>query len=98
MHVTRLAQTGIAAPDGRSFPWGPIQRIHEIGDIQIVEYLDDRSRFAEGHQDGHGRTMFTHTSTERTRHAASTASTAPSSARSVTSDPARTRRPRSTST
>lgn len=34
------------APDGRTFPWGPIQQVHQISGIQIVEYLADNSTIA----------------------------------------------------
>ncbi len=56
---TPLPPTGIEAPDGRRFPWGPIQQIHTVGDFAIVEFLDDRSKFdAEDSWAGHGDTMF----------------------------------------
>jgi hypothetical protein len=48
-------------PDGKRFSWGPIQAIHEVGDIQVVEYLDDRSNHSESQPyawDRHGRTLF----------------------------------------
>jgi hypothetical protein len=59
-HLSPLRKTGIKAPDGREFVWGPIQRIHEIGDeYQVVEYLWDASTMAPGSDVGdHGRTFY----------------------------------------
>lgn len=41
----RLTGSRTNGPGGRPFPWGPIDRVHEIGDIQIVEYRRDLSNF-----------------------------------------------------
>lgn len=30
-------------PDGRTFSWGPVDRIHEIGNITVVEFRTDQS-------------------------------------------------------
>jgi hypothetical protein len=47
------------APDGRQFTWGPVTAIHTVGNIQVVEYLDDRSNFGrEAEWVGHGDTKF----------------------------------------
>lgn len=35
------------APDGREHAWGPITAIHEVGDIQVVEYRRDTSNHSE---------------------------------------------------
>lgn len=57
--VEPLRKTGIKAPDGREFVWGPIQKIHQIGEYQIVEYLWDRSRAAAGSDvSDHGKTFY----------------------------------------
>ena len=46
-------------PDGRKFPWGPIDKVHQVGPYQIVEYRRDMSNsgmtsdFSE-----HGRVQF----------------------------------------
>lgn len=33
-------------PDGRRFPWGPVQRVHAIGRYEVVEYLRDNSNLS----------------------------------------------------
>lgn len=38
--MMRRAQIG---PDGTSFPWGPIDKVHVIGSYQIVQYRVDAS-------------------------------------------------------
>lgn len=43
----------LIAPDGRRFPWGPIQHIHRIGRYEVVEYLRDASNM---HSDDPDRT------------------------------------------
>lgn len=46
-------------PDDRNFPWGPIDRIHRIGNIKIVEYRQDRSRTPQPeYWADHGTTAF----------------------------------------
>ena len=52
---------GIYGPDGRKFPWGPIQAIHSISGIDVVEYLIDMSNHAGNGPDGyadHGATRY----------------------------------------
>lgn len=49
-------------PAGRKFAWGPIVKVHEIGEYQIVEFLRDLSNFhltgqANPYAD-HGATQF----------------------------------------
>lgn len=47
------------APDGRVFPWGPIDAIHCVGPYAIVEYREDRSTFTPASSwQNHGRTLF----------------------------------------
>jgi hypothetical protein len=56
-----LPKTGIPAPDGRSFPWGPIVRIHKVGPYEIVEFLVDRSNHSPHQPEAlidHGTTAF----------------------------------------
>lgn len=45
-------------PDGRTFPWGPIDKIHEIGEYQIIEYREDKSGFNRDAWETHNRTVF----------------------------------------
>ncbi len=40
------------------FVWGPCVSVHKLGEYTVLEYLDDRSRWARSRQDGHGRTLF----------------------------------------
>lgn len=57
-----LARTGDNLdPLGREFPWGPIQTVHTINDITIVEYLRDNSRLGNPSEDSlaqHGTPAF----------------------------------------
>lgn len=46
-------------PDGEKFPWGPVVRIHEVGDFQIVESRVDYSRtFGCRDPEMHGKPSF----------------------------------------
>ena len=57
--IQPLPENAALMPDGTSPAWGPIQNTHEIGDIQVVEYLRDCSRLSpvEARVE-HGVTMF----------------------------------------
>lgn len=46
-------------PDGQKFPWGPVDRVHEVGPYQIVEYRRDMSTYGLGSDfSEHGQVMF----------------------------------------
>ncbi|WP_367139482.1 hypothetical protein [Saccharothrix sp. HUAS TT1] len=45
-------------PDGRTFPWGPIDAVHTIGPYEIVEFRWDASRGPRGRWTQHGTTFF----------------------------------------
>lgn len=57
-----LPRTGILAPDGKPFTWGPIQAIHgPIDGIEVVEYLQDKSNHSASQPEEwlrHGQTQF----------------------------------------
>lgn len=56
---TRLPGRRGNGPDGRNFPWGPIIQVHTVGDIDVLEFLDDRSNYAQRDAwAAHGRTRF----------------------------------------
>jgi hypothetical protein len=47
------------APDGKRFPWGVIDEVHEVGPYQIAQYRKDASTYAhESAWVDHGKTMF----------------------------------------
>jgi len=47
------------SPDSRTFPWGPIDAVHRIGNFQIVEYRSDKSNSTQSeYWHEHGETMF----------------------------------------
>lgn len=47
------------APNGRPFPWGPIDAVHSIAGIDVVEYRCDKSNFGqESAWAEHGETRF----------------------------------------
>lgn len=54
-------RTSTLAPDGREFSWGPVQAIHSINGIEIVEYLVDNSNLSNPSEHSvrrHGRPGF----------------------------------------
>jgi hypothetical protein len=57
-----LPGTGhFTAPDGRPFPWGPIDRVHRVGRFAIVEFRRDESKLwsPDGkYLDRHNATQF----------------------------------------
>jgi hypothetical protein len=57
--MSRFDRDRQVGPDGTSFPWGPIDQVHQVGPYQIVEFREDRSTMAgpNAHED-HGRTMY----------------------------------------
>jgi hypothetical protein len=55
-----LPRTGLQAPDGKRFPWGPIDAVHVMGPYAIVEYRNDASgnTFQREVWAEHGQTRF----------------------------------------
>lgn len=53
-----LPRTSLQAPDGRDFPWGPIQQVHQIGRYQVVEFLSDVVGFTGADLSEHGKPHF----------------------------------------
>ena len=53
---------GNLGPDGKEFVWGPIVKIHEIGEFKIVEHLRDYSTYSLAKDDElvneHGKPSF----------------------------------------
>lgn len=46
-------------PDGRTFPWGPIDATHEVGEYQIVQFRRDMSNSSQPkYWHEHGQTQF----------------------------------------
>lgn len=59
--MSPLPKNGTRAPDGREFPWGPIQQIHSINGIDVVEYLCDNSNLGNPSERSvrqHGQPLF----------------------------------------
>lgn len=59
IYLKPLPKNKRLAPDGLPFTWGPVVKVHKIGDIQIVEYRNDLSNMSNcTRPEEHGMHMF----------------------------------------